>query len=215
MTEATKAKALLAATGRAFKVNHTKQMEFGVHPTSLQSLSVRQQNGLFSLNDLHRASGGESRHQPHEFLRIEQTRALVAELNSGESRNCVETRRGANGGTYACRELVIAYADWISAAFHLKVIRVFLSASEPAAQRIALAERATRALLDAIDQHPDDSRFVVDLRGHAQAIAQDQMLISWAELAGTVADANTLLSNAELATLNQACAARLARRLAH
>ncbi len=99
------------------------------------STSVRQVGGLFSLNDLHKESGGEDRHQPHEFLRIEQTKALIAELsNSGDSRNYLETKRGKYGGTYACRELVIAYAAWISAAFHLRVIRVFLAQAAPGAR---------------------------------------------------------------------------------
>lgn len=97
---------------------------------TLGNITIRQLNGLFSLNDLHTAAGSEPKHQPHEFLRIEQTKALVAELsNSGDSRNYLETKRGKFGGTYACRELVIAYAAWISAAFHLKVIRVFLAAT--------------------------------------------------------------------------------------
>ena len=102
---------------------------------TLGNITIRQQNGLFSLNDLHTAAGSEPKHQPHEFLRIEQTKALVAELsNSGDSRNYLETKRGKFGGTYACRELVIAYAAWISAAFHLKVIRVFLAATTPQAE---------------------------------------------------------------------------------
>ena len=93
--------------------------------------SVRQVGSLFSLNDLHRAAGGEAKHEPNQFTRLDQTQALIAEIKSADSRNCIETRRGANGGTYACRELVIAYAAWISAAFHLKVIRVFLAVAAP------------------------------------------------------------------------------------
>ena len=100
---------------------------------TLGNFTIRQHNGLFSLNDLHQAAGSERRHQPSNFLAIEQTQALIAEIKSADSQNCLESRRGNNGGTYACRELVIAYAAWISAAFHLKVIRVFLAATQPQA----------------------------------------------------------------------------------
>lgn len=88
--------------------------------------SIRHIDGLYSLNDLHKASGGEKRHQPALFIRLDQTQALIAEINSTDMQS-LETREGRNGGTYACKELVIAYAAWISPAFHLKVIRVFLA----------------------------------------------------------------------------------------
>ena len=98
---------------------------------TLGNITVRQHNGLFSLNDLHKAAGGEEKHQPAFFVRREETQALIAEIKSADSQICLESRRGNNGGTYACRELVIAYAAWISAAFHLKVIRVFLAVAAP------------------------------------------------------------------------------------
>ncbi len=103
---------------------------------TLGNITIRQQNGLFSLNDLHKAAGGEEKHQPAFFIRREDTQALAAEICSADSQiKAFETvrGRGKQQGTYACRELVIAYAAWISAAFHLKVIRVFLAATTPQA----------------------------------------------------------------------------------
>lgn len=93
-------------------------------------ITVRQHNGLFSLNDLHQAAGAESKHQPALFLRLDSTQALIEELKA-ENLPTVETKRGAGGGTYVARELVIAYGAWVNAAFHLKVIRVFLAVAAP------------------------------------------------------------------------------------
>lgn len=114
--------------------------------------------GRYSLNDLHRAAGGEPRHQPSNFLRSDFATGLVAELTrSSDSMNApVEAIRGGPGqGTYVCRELVLAYAAWISPAFHLTVFRTFdayvhgqlvpaVPKSFPEALRLAaeLAERA-------------------------------------------------------------------------
>lgn len=115
---------------------------------TLGNIAVRQLDGLFCLNDLHRAAGGEKRLQPSDFLRMGWAKELVAEIdNSADSRSlekgadlhCLKAIQGRNGGTYACRELVIAYAAWISAAFHLKVIRVFLNATTSQAPQSAPA----------------------------------------------------------------------------
>lgn len=98
---------------------------------AIGNITIRQLNGLFSLNDLHKAAGGEAKHQPALFMRMEQTQALITEIGNSTDSQSFKTKEGRNGGTYACRELVIAYAAWISAAFHLKVIRVFLAVTAP------------------------------------------------------------------------------------
>lgn len=101
---------------------------------TLGNITIRQHNGLFSLNDLHKASGGEENFKPAFFLRNDQAKALIAEIAKGADLHLfLNTTKGRNGSTYACRELVIAYAAWISAAFHLKVIRVFLAVAAPQA----------------------------------------------------------------------------------
>lgn len=90
---------------------------------------IRQLDGLYSLNDLHRAAGSENRHRPSLFMQNGQTKELAAEIAADQSRNsCLAHKTikgGANPGTYVCKELVYAYAMWISAKFHLQVIRAF------------------------------------------------------------------------------------------
>lgn len=88
----------------------------------IDSIAIRQdEEGRFCLNDLHKAAGGERRYEPLNWRNTDSYKELVAELeNTG---NPVITARGRNGGTYVCKELVYAYAMWISPQFHLKVIR--------------------------------------------------------------------------------------------
>ncbi|HCM7852091.1 TPA: KilA-N domain-containing protein [Klebsiella pneumoniae] len=93
-------------------------------------VAVRQDDqGRYCLNDLHKAAGGDDRHKPANFTRLAETKALFAELV-----NCSDVSSytvplssvgGRYGGTFVVKELVYAYAMWISPAFHLKVIRAY------------------------------------------------------------------------------------------
>ncbi|MDN5511449.1 KilA-N domain-containing protein [Acinetobacter sp.] len=89
------------------------------------------QHGRYSLNDLHKASGGDVKNKPSNFLQNDKTQELVAELIDAGNPSSVNIepvsaiRGGSEQGTYAVKELVYAYAMWISPVFHLKVIRTF------------------------------------------------------------------------------------------
>lgn len=92
---------------------------------TIDNITIRQDDeGRYCLNDLHKAAGGAEKDKPFKFLRSDHADALFRELEKGQIRP-VLTTPGRNGGTYVCKELVYAYAMWISPAFHLKVIRAY------------------------------------------------------------------------------------------
>jgi len=71
---------------------------------------------------LHKSAGGEERHSPNRWTRTDGYQSLVLELTPELAFAPSESiRGGAAPGTYVCKELVYAYAMWISPAFHLKV----------------------------------------------------------------------------------------------
>lgn len=104
------------------------------------SQSIRTFENLYALNDLHIASGGKSKHQPSNFVCLDTTKALIAEIEK-DNQHALKIIRGGNfQGTYACEELVIAYAMWISPKFHLIVLRAFLAMHRNQAQQLSLPE---------------------------------------------------------------------------
>lgn len=126
----------------------------------IDGVSVRRDlDGRFCLNDLHRAAGGEKRHQPSNWASLSQTQELIAEISSAPditgAAPIVTIAGGNNQGTFVCKELVYSYAMWISPKFNLKVIRTFdavqkstapLITSDKIQAGIMLLESASRTL---------------------------------------------------------------------
>jgi len=170
---------------------------------SIGSVTIRAHDGLYSLNDLHQASGGEAKHQPALFMRLDTTQELIAVISNSTDVQSYVSRGGRYGGTYACRELVIAYAAWISAEFHLKVIRVFLDTVVPAQP----APEPHKALPPAVAQEiaAQASQSILD------ALARQNMLVDWAQVIDALTDRNTSITFHELTDLTHACLTRLQR----
>ena len=100
-------------------------------------------NGRYSLNDLHKITGGKKNDGPSYWLQTAQAQKLISELVLTTGFPVVKKTEGRYGGTYAVKALAIAYAQWISAEFHLRVISVFERyASADVTLAADIAERA-------------------------------------------------------------------------
>lgn len=104
------------------------------------------EEGRYSLNDLHKAAGNEERHAPALWER--QAGELITELEKDTKSYVLSKTRGRNGGTYVVRELVYSYAMWISPKFHLEVIRAYdrLATNGVAVHRNAAEDLLTNPL---------------------------------------------------------------------
>ncbi|MEF3074098.1 KilA-N domain-containing protein [Methylobacter sp. Wu1] len=99
---------------------------------TISNTPIRQDDqGRYCLNDLHKVAGSLKKHRPNYWLETQQAQELIAELSSAgipalEQNQPVRVINGGNKqGTYVAKELVYAYAMWISPSFSLQVIRAY------------------------------------------------------------------------------------------
>ena len=103
-----------------------------------------------------------------KFLRLDQTRELVDEIDS-----CLDLDSPVNtirGGTYVCKELVCAYAMWISPKFNLEVIRAFDQAQQPEPEPVQQTLPAT-----------DVMAMIQTIRNYQQQLARIQTNPVWVD----------------------------------
>lgn len=90
-------------------------------------------DGRYSLNDLHLSAGGHLKDVPAKFMRSASFKNVVSILNdqNGTFKAIVKKQGRYGGGTWVCKELVYKYAMWVNAEFEVKVIQTFDRASKP------------------------------------------------------------------------------------
>jgi len=115
---------------------------------TIDDITIRTDDeGRYCLNDLHKAAGGEPKHQPAFFMKRPETVELIAALsNSSAQQNYmpVFSKAGRCGGTFVVKQMVYSYAMWISAEFQLKVIGAYDTLQT---QGIAVADHAADDIL--------------------------------------------------------------------
>lgn len=99
--------------------------------------------GRYCLNDLHKAAGGEAKHTPGRFTCTDSFQGLCAELSRNQDKSPFTSGRGV--GTFVVKELVYAYAMWVSPKLHLEVIRSY---DRLATEGVAVHASAAEAVLD-------------------------------------------------------------------
>lgn len=120
---------------------------------SIAGLTIEQNgNGLYSINDLHKASGGLMKHRPEKWFQLQSTTNFVRyqedklksqSLNQGNIKLVLETvqGKGKQQGTFVSRKLVVAYAMWISPAFADHVLDTFLDVVDGVYEKVAASDK--------------------------------------------------------------------------
>ena len=137
---------------------------------SIRQLEVKMNSeGMYCLNDLHKASGGELKDEPSNWTRTEQFKELASEISNSANVQSWKKSAGRYGGTYVCKELVYAYAMWISAKFHLEVIRVFDQQTQTKTELDCLVDNV-RDISQKLDRQLDKTSLsLTELKSHGQS----------------------------------------------
>ena len=113
--------------------SHEAFHSFSHQELIIANTKIRQDDeGRYCLNDCHRASGMSESKRPSNWVRTQSTKDLIKTLETAENSQSsnlsfggkqpfpVNVVKGSNdAGIYVVKELVYAYAMWISPAFHV------------------------------------------------------------------------------------------------
>jgi phage antirepressor YoqD-like protein len=171
-------------------------IEYSTKNLVLLDTTIRQDEmGRFFLNDLHKASGGEVKNRPAVWLQNQQTIDLAKECEI-DGIPSILAKQGL--GTFVVKDLVYAYAMWISPTFHLKVIRAYDA---------MVAYSVPRSFADALQLAADQARVIEEkdrlLEHQAPAVAFHKQVTENSETLLRIEEACALLKRKTGQDFNQ------------
>lgn len=105
-------------------------------------------SGLYSMNDLHKASGADDSKRPYAFLRTKAAKDFVEALKAEGVENVYETvTGGADPGTYANKLLAYEYATYLDKTFRLKAMIVLDRVTVAQVEQVQVAYQSVVAEL--------------------------------------------------------------------
>lgn len=95
--------------------------------------NVGRDGEMLSLTDLWKAAGSPSGKEPAQWLRQDATSQLIETVSSILNMcqaHIIKSRRGKSGGSYAHKNIALAYAKYLDPALHVLVNEVFFQRLE-------------------------------------------------------------------------------------
>lgn len=129
------------------------------------------ESGRYKLNDLFSVSGASRSRRPVDWLRRGEVNDLIEKLK-GVNLHPLKIVNGRNGGTYAIKEIIYAYAEWISPEFHKAVLETFSAAVEgDGSKAVKIARSVARvdgvasrkSFASGLAKHGADKTFYADM----------------------------------------------------
>ena len=95
--------------------------------------NVKVENGMFSLTDLWKLANSPKNQNPNDWIRTDSATELietVASILNTVSNHIIKTKRGKGGGSYAHKNIALAYAKYLDPKLHVLVNEVFFERLE-------------------------------------------------------------------------------------
>lgn len=189
--------------------NVVKMSDYQTKEVVIDGITVKQDvEGRYCLNDIHKAADElcTVKTSPAQWARTDMAKEFTDHLITQKRLiNPITSKVGQGGGTYAVKQLVYAYAMWISPAYQLKVIEAY---DRLATEGVAVHDAAAQDLLD------NPLKYLTALMGQAQKLVEENARLEQkveqdkpkVQVFDKLVDANGLLGFQEFCTglnLNQ------------